>query len=430
MKKVLIITYYWPPGTGAGVFRWLKFSKYMRRFGWEPVIYTPENPEAPGTDPSLEADIPEGITVLKKPIREPYNMYKMLTGRHREEKIQSGFLNEKNTSGWTENVAKWIRGNLFIPDARKYWIKPSVRFLSEWLSKNHVDAIVSTGPPHSMHLIALALKRKTRLPWLADFRDPWTQIDFYDKLMLTRFADRKHRQLENEVITVADRLVTVSEHGAKDMEKLSGREAHVITNGFDPDDFQQLPEWGHDSFSITHMGSMNADRNPLVLWQTLKLLVEADPVFRSKLQLRFIGKTDFTIKDSLRDFELLPFSSFTGYLPHRKAITEAAKSAILLLPLNNTPNVMGITSGKLFDYLPMGRPVLCIGPPEGDAGRIIRHTGSGATVDFSDQKSCEAVIRQWFDLFCRQKLYPDQQQIHHYQRSYLTQQLVRLLDSF
>ncbi|TVR39503.1 MAG: glycosyl transferase family 1 [Bacteroidia bacterium] len=429
MKKVLIITYYWPPGTGAGVFRWLKFSKHLRQFGWEPVIYTPENPEAQGTDHSLEADIPAGITVLKQPIREPYRAYKMLTGRHREEKIQSGFLSEQNTSGWTEKAAKWIRGNLFIPDARKFWIKPSVRSLSKWLADNPADAIVSTGPPHSMHLIALALKRKMQLPWLADFRDPWTQIDFYDKLMLTRFADRKHRRLEQEVLRSADKLVTVSEHGAKDMEELSGREVHVIANGFDPDDFKQLPEWEHDSFSITHMGSMNADRNPLVLWQSLQLLVETDPAFRSQLQLRFIGKTDFTIKESLRKLGLLPFCSFTGPLPHREAIRETANSAILLLPLNNTPNVMGITTGKLFDYLPMGRPVLCIGPPEGDAGRIIRHTGSGTTVDFSDQKTCTKVIQQWFDLFCRQKLYPDRQKIHQYQRSYLTQQLAGMLDS-
>jgi glycosyltransferase involved in cell wall biosynthesis len=182
MKKILIITYYWPPSGGAGVQRWLKFAKYLRNFGWEPVIYTPLNPEFPAIDNTLAKDIPADVEVIRTPIWEPYEFYKKFTGKKSTTKINSGFLNDKKSPGLVEQLSVWIRGNLFIPDARKFWIKPSVRFLTKYLKENHVDAIVSTGPPHSMHLIALAIKTRLNIPWLADFRDPWTDIDYYKDL--------------------------------------------------------------------------------------------------------------------------------------------------------------------------------------------------------------------------------------------------------
>ncbi|MGE4540563.1 MAG: glycosyl transferase family 1, partial [Bacteroidales bacterium] len=196
MKKVLIITYYWPPSGGGGVQRWLKFVKYLRQFGWEPVIYTPENPESPQLDQSLVNEIPAELEVLKTKVWEPYRWYKTFTGRKMDERIQTAFLSEKKKPGLTEKLSIWIRGNVFIPDARRYWIKPSVKFLKTWLLQNKVDLIVSTGPPHSMHLIGMQLKRQTGIPWLADFRDPWTNIDYYQDLMLGKRADRKHHQLE------------------------------------------------------------------------------------------------------------------------------------------------------------------------------------------------------------------------------------------
>ena len=190
MKKVLIITYYWPPSGGAGVQRWLKFVKYLREFGWEPIVYTAENPEVPVIDETLTKDIPEGITVLRTKVWEPYQIYKRLSGRKQSDRIQTAFLSEKKKPGTIENLSIWIRGNFFIPDARRFWIKPSVKYLSRYLNDNPVDLIISTGPPHSMHLIAMHLKGKTQIPWLADFRDPWTNIDFYHQLKLSRSADQ------------------------------------------------------------------------------------------------------------------------------------------------------------------------------------------------------------------------------------------------
>lgn len=171
MKRVLIITYYWPPSGGSGVQRWLKFVKYLREFGWEPVVYTPENPEMPSSDTSLLSEVSEDIEIIKTKIWEPYSFYKRFIGKKKSEKINTGFLSESKKPKLTEALSVWIRGNIFIPDARKFWIKPSVKFLKKYLADNPVDAMVSTGPPHSMHLIALGIKKSLNTPWIADFRD-------------------------------------------------------------------------------------------------------------------------------------------------------------------------------------------------------------------------------------------------------------------
>ena len=206
-------------------------QKYLSDFGWQPVVYTTENGEMPAIDPSLEKDIRPDTIVIKKPIWEPYSIYKRLTGRKRDERMGAGFLTEKKKSSKIENLAVWIRGNLFIPDARKYWIKPSVRYLQKYLRENPVDAIISTGPPHSMHLIALALKNKLNIPWIADFRDPWTKIDFYDKLRLSNRADKKHRRLEKVVIQTANIVVTVSWQWSDEFIKMGAVRTEVVTNG-------------------------------------------------------------------------------------------------------------------------------------------------------------------------------------------------------
>lgn len=429
MKRVLIISYYWPPGGGAGVQRWLKFAKYLRDFGWEPVVYTPQNPEYPALDPSLEKDVPKGIEVLKTRILEPYLLYKIFSGRSYRENIQAGFISEKKRPGIAEKISAWIRGNLFIPDARCFWIGPSVKFLAKWLRENHVDAIVSTGPPHSMHMIAYGLKQMVNIPWLADFRDPWTQIDFYNKLRLTRWADAKHKRLERKVLETADRVVTVSPTCSEGLKSIYSRNIHVITNGFDPADFGNLPPFGYDTFSITHLGSLNADRNPHKLWEVLAQLVEQREFFATKLAIRLIGKTDISVLDSLQATGLTRFVEKTGYLPHDQALAKASQSAVLLLPLNNTPNVMGITTGKIFEYLALKRPVLAIGPEDGDAASIIMQTQSGHIASFDDKNKMTQLLLEWEQAILNKKLELNSRNTEHYSRLELTRALSKILDS-
>jgi len=429
MKRVLIITYYWPPSGGAGVQRWLKFVKYLREFGWEPIVYTPENPEPPDFDESLTEDIPENISVIKRPVWEPFSIYKRLTGRKKNGRITHGFLKEEKTDGFTEKLSVWIRGNFFIPDARCFWIKPSIKFLADFLRTNPVDLIVSSGPPHSMHLIGLGLKKRTGISWVADFRDPWTEIDFYDKLMLTRFADRKHRKLEKEVLQSANTVIAVGSHLAERLENTGGREVQVIANGFDPDDFSFLPVEPEDLFTLTHIGSLNRDRNPEILWQAISELCSENEEINKKLRLRFVGKTDYSLKESLTRSGLQDRTEIIPYLQHSEALELAASSAVLLLLINQTPNQKGIVTGKIFEYLATGRPILCIGPTDGESARILMDAGAGISCGLSEKHSIKRAILSFFD-YWPDKFHPTiNEQIEKYNRKNLTRALSDLLNA-
>ncbi|NTV83915.1 MAG: glycosyltransferase family 4 protein, partial [Bacteroidales bacterium] len=300
MKKILIITYYWPPSGGGGVMRWLKFVKYLPEMGWRPVVFTPENPDASTTDKSLLTEVPPEAIVLKLPIWEPYEIYRKLTGKPKETKFKAGYISEASSKGWKDKISVFIRGNMMIPDPRKFWVKPAIKFLVNYLKDHPVDMIVSTGPPHSMHLIAMELNRRLKIPWLADFRDPWTHIDFYGKLRLTGWADRKHKSLEKKVLRSADVVNTVSWSWAEDFKRIYPREIEVITNGYDPEDFQFESLVLDRFFSIIHIGSFNKDRDPEVLWQVLASKAEDDEQFRKNLRIRFAGQTDVSIIASLK----------------------------------------------------------------------------------------------------------------------------------
>lgn len=428
IRKVLVITYYWPPSGGAGVQRWLKFSKYLRDYGWEPIIYTPENPEAPALDSSLEKDIPEGVTVIKRPIVEPYDAYKRFVGMKPGEKINAGFLKEKEKPGLTEGLAVWLRGNFFIPDARRFWIRPSARFLTKYLGKHPVDAIVSTGPPHSMHLIALKLHKKLNIPWLADFRDPWTGIDFYHQLKLTSLADKRHRKLEKKVLSEATAVTVVSRDMANEFNAIINRNYNLVTNGFDEQDIAPLPGDQLDElFTISHVGSINGSRNPAVLWKVLSVMVSENHAFAAALRIKLVGKVDIEV---LKDIESSGLSSNLiriPYMPHQEVMLEIQKSQVLLLLINNTPNAKGILTGKIFEYLGSGRPILNIGPEDGDAAVILRESENGQTAGYTNVERMHQIIADYFIKYQENKLVSNYTSIQKYSRKALTGEIAGIL---
>ncbi|MBN1182944.1 MAG: glycosyltransferase family 4 protein [Bacteroidales bacterium] len=428
MKKVLIITYHWPPGGGSPVLRWLKFSKYLREEGWEPVIYTSLDGEYPHIDHSNEKDIPENITVYRTKVWEPYRIYKLFTGQKKEEKISTGFLTENKKPKLTEKISVWVRGNFFIPDARKFWVKPSVRYLKKKLRENPVDAIVSTGPPHTVHLIARKLKLQLNIPWIADFRDPWTNIDFYHKLMLTKCGDRKHKKMEQKVLKSADITLTVSWNWAKDFQKLGSIRTEVIPNGFDEDDFN-VPDIPLDKkFVITHIGSFNEDRNPATLWIVLSELSN-DEEFRKDLVIRLIGKVDFKVIDAIKQAGLETNLKKVDYIEHAQVLKELKRSPVLLLPINNTPNLQGIIPGKLFEYLASRRPILMIGPENGDSARIIKESKSGFTFSYDAKEKMQEEILNMYNNFKKNRLVLPDSEINTYSKVNQTRQLAQLLSS-
>lgn len=427
MKKVLIVTYYWPPSGGGGVMRWLKMSKFLPELGWQPIIYTPQNPDPSVIDESLLKEIHPEIIEIKTPIWEPYEFYRKLTGKKSGTRFKAGYISEASEGNWKSRLSVFIRGNLLIPDPRKFWIKPSVKYLSKYLKENPVDLIISTGPPHSMHLIALGLKEKFNIPWIADFRDPWTDIDFYHKLRLTKWADQKHRRLEKKVFEKADHVVTVSPGCAIDLEKIAHKKIEVIYNGFDPTDYSfEMPE-PDKTFTISHFGAFNKDRNPASLWIALNQLSEINSDFKKLLRIQLIGQTDESIINDINKNNLYENLILKEHLPHQEGLVQLSKSHVLLLPLNDAPNVKGILPGKMYEYMALRRPILALGPTDADYAGILRETNAGVPLNFNDVDGIKETLQNYFQLFQENKLEVESGAYEKYSRKNLAARFVELV---
>jgi glycosyltransferase involved in cell wall biosynthesis len=431
LKKALILTYYWPPSGGSGVQRWLKFAKYLREFGWEPVIYTAENGEVPVEDKSLLKDIPEDITVLKTQIWEPYDAYKAFMGKKKGDKMSAGMLSETKKSGVLSGIAMWIRGNFFIPDARRFWIKPSIRFLNFYLQNNSIDVIISTGPPHSMHLIARGVKRKhPHIPWIADFRDPWTNIDFYEELKLTFIADGIHKRLEKSVLAESDAVVSVGNTMSEELKVILNNSKQnakfkVIPNGFDESDKPTSVAKKDDHFTIAHIGTLNKSRNPELLWNVLAELIHENKGFAENMRIKLVGKLDYSVLEAIEKHKLTPYLIKIDYLPHSEVMQVIQQSHVNLLLVNNTKNAKGILTGKIFEYLLAGPPVLAIGPPDGDLALLLKQTQGGYISDFKDK---EGLKKNILALFEENDLTRNEKAIEQYSRRNLTGQLASLMN--
>ena len=418
--KVLIITYYWPPAGGSGVQRWLKFVKYLRDFDIEPIIYTVKNPSYPIIDHSLEKEIPKNIKTLTLPIFEPLSLRSIFGGKNKS--MSAGFLDANPT--FFGKISQYIRANYFIPDTRKFWIQPSLKFLTKFLNKHHVDVLITTGPPHSMHLIGYELKKRFPVKWISDFRDPWTEIDYFHQLPHTKKTISKHFQLEKKVIKTSDAVIVVS-HTMKEKFLQFTNEIDLITNGFDDQNinFTQALD---AKFSITHIGMMNSDRNPTILWQVLEEICDTNFEFKKDLKIKLIGKIDAVVLDDLNVFdndivECIP------YVNHQEVVKYQSSSQILLLCINNVPSAKGIVTGKIFEYLQAKRPILAIGPEEGDAAKIITDTNAGVIIDFDNKVKLKEQLLLLYQKFKNNDLTSDSNGVEPYHRRNLTEQLATVI---
>jgi hypothetical protein len=419
-KKVLIITYYWPPSGGSGVQRWLKFSKYLRDFNIEPIIYTVDNPSYPIKDTSLESEIPLDLEVLKQPIFEP-NYFLSIFGNNKK-KESAGFLNPNPTL--LGRFFQYVRANYFIPDARKFWIKPSVKFLSNYLKNNEIDVVITTGPPHSMHIIGLVLRDKFKIKWISDFRDPWTEIDYFQQLPLTKKANKKHHQLEQEVLEKSDMVIVVGETMKKKFLK-HNHNIEVLTNGFDSYENSLTIELD-SNFSITHVGSMNTDRNPTILWEVLYEISSENIDFKNNLRIKFIGKIDDTVIQDIQVFNPKNIVRIP-YLDHKEVRKYQASSQVLLLSINHVPSAKGIITGKIFEYLQAKRPILCIGPEDGDAAAILKKTNAGNIVGFNNKIELKAAVLKLYKDFKEEKLFVKSINVEQFHRKNITRQLAQVI---
>ncbi|SUX46232.1 glycosyltransferase family protein [Chryseobacterium indoltheticum] len=427
-KKILIITYYWPPAGGPGVQRWLKFAKYLPEFGWKPIIYTPENPSYPLLDESLMKDVPDHLEIVRTKIWEPYQLAEKLNKSNK--KFKAGQFDVGNNQSWKSKLSIWVRGNFFIPDARVFWVNPSTKFLEQYLKINNIETIVTSGPPHSMHLIGLNLKKKfPDLKWIADFRDPWTEISYYKHLKLTNRSDKKHRQLESEVFKNADITLATSYTDAENFRK-NGANAFCITNGFDETDSnpQTLqPLNSPTQFTLSYIGVLEQLRNPENLWKALDNLVKTNSDFAENFNLKFVGRIDDKILETIEKSSLKDHIQNLGYLSHDKAVDEMAKSSLLLI--TNFPNdsSKGIIPGKIFEYLATGKQIISFGPNEADVSKILDETKAGKHFGYNDSREIENFILEKFELWKNGNLLKNTQNIEQFSRKNLTKQLVQIL---
>ncbi len=435
MKRVLIISYYWPPTGGSGVQRWVKFAKYLPQEGWQPVVYTPENPEQLATDPTLEKDIPAEAEIIKTHIFEPYTLYKkfLKSSGHSKEAVEVNPVNAQNKS-FVQKAAMWVRGNFFRPDPRCLWIRPSVKYLKKYLAEHPVDLIVSTGPPQSMHIIGMKLARETGLPWIADFRDPWTKIFYFKHLSMTRATEKWHHKMEKKVLDSATAVVAVSPLVQQEFQAMTKTPVELITNGFDECDFEDADSrnknvGGSDpDFTITHTGLFAADGNPTTLWEVLSEKCAVDGAFKNLLKIKLIGKTDTQILEAIEAAGLSGNLLNLGYQPHSKAIEEQRKASLLILPLRKEPEYKAVLPGKLFEYLASRRPILGIGQPDGAMAMILGQTGTGEVIDWNDKDSLSTYIDSCWRKHREGGLTTEGADLSRFTRRNLTRQMAQIFD--
>ena len=417
--KVLIITYYWPPAGGSGVQRWLKFVKYLQEFGIEPVVYTVENANYLKQDASLLNEVPKGIEILKQPIWEPTALLFW-----KKSKQQTKGISNVSKGGFLS----FIRGNFFIPDPKVFWVKPSVSYLQKYLDNHTIDVIISTGPPHSMHLIAEKLHQKNTVKWLADFRDPWSDLYYNKDFNQLAFAKNKNKRLEERILRNSDCILTVSNSLKEELEK-TAKKVEVITNGFD-DEFSASNNVILDTkFSISYIGLLPKQSNPKLLFKVLKGLCKESEIFKKDLKLNFIGDISEEVKVEILANKLDENTDFVGYVSHQEAIAYQNKSQVLLLLIPNVKNNEGILTGKLFEYLKAKRPILAIGPEKGDLATILQETNSGVIVNFDAEEKLKLEIVALYQKYKEDKLTVNFNNIEKYHRKELTKKLAFILKS-
>lgn len=428
-KKVLIVTYYWPPSGGSGVQRWLKFVKYLHRQGWEPYVCTPDNPSFTIKDSSLEKDIPDAVEVFKLPIWEPYQLFFWLQRLVGNKNIQQTDFVSTGKRSLFQRISSWIRGNLFVPDARIFWVKPTVRFLTDIIQANDIHRVITTGPPHSIHLIGLRLKKKFQnINWIADFRDPWSEWDLLDTLSLSGWAKSRHQKLEREVLTVADRVITIAPYHVARFEALGNRKVDLITNGFDEEDFGASQSTRNSKFTIRHIGVVDELRDPRPFIEALKIAIEEDPDLAPLINVEFIGSVNSRFQKLVTDDpQLSRLVSFTSPIPHSELLAVYNHTDLLLLVLAHTSIAPGNLPGKFFEYLASGKPILGIGPAQGDASEILRQTGAGLVLEREDVHQIVKALTSYY--LSWKKGEPNKSSgVDKYTRKTLTDQLIKLLD--
>lgn len=434
MKKVLIITYYWPPAGGPGVQRVLKFAKYLPEFGWQPIILTVKNGEYPAIDETLASDIPESCRVYKTKSLEPNFLYKKFTGMDNDMSIPVAVLAEKDVN-WKKKIANWIRLNLFIPDAKIGWLPFAVKKGKKIIKREKPDIIFSSSPPPTVHLIAMKLAKWSGIKWVADFRDPWTKIHYYENQERIKISQKLDSKYEREVLNNAVVITSISQLYIEDdfAKKVSSKKCINIPNGYDESDFSNFTSETIDNkkFVIMHLGVVGEERNPTNLFKAIKIFTSSGKINAKNFSLVFVGDIDSSVKDSIEDYKITEFVEIIPYLPHKEALEYTQKASVMLLLVTQSERNRRIIPGKTFEYMRTGKPILALGPEDGEVAGIITHTNTGTVISYDNFEKIYNTILYFYNLWVKNKLKinPISNTILSYSRKNLTKKLVNVFEN-
>lgn len=431
-KKVLIVVYYWPPSGGIAVQRWLSMVTYLRDGGWEPVIIAPDGADYPIIEEDLFGLIPAGIKIIKIPIWEVRNIYRKIFNRRGKADVKPDdlFFTDPRKRSWKEKFALWIRGNIFIPDARVTWVRPVTFFLKGYLKENAFDAIITTGPPHSIHLIGKNVKKLfPEIFWMADFRDPWTAIEYHEKMLLSKWAKKKHFYLEGQVIGNADIVTTVSKSWASDFVKKGASKVEIIINGYEEKDFMKGERESRTKFNICHAGTMVNDRWIGTFWRAVAELKKENPEFSEAIEITIVGRTDKSIWDGFEELGLIACVRNLGLKSHTEAIREMKSAEVLLLIINQSEaNFRGRLTGKIYEYMAAQRPIVLVGPTDGDAAELIESERTGVAIGYEDKNKAKYELLRLFREWKTELKEHEKRDISYFTRRFAADKVIEILN--
>ena len=395
MKKVLIVTYYWPPAGGPGVQRILKFVKYLPEFGWKPFVLTVKNPDAPVYDESLSGDVPREAKVFKTKSAEPFALYKKFTGKKPTDTIPNDVLINKENVTFREKLARFVRANFFIPDAKVGWIPFAVKKGKEIIEKEGIDLIFTSSPPPTVAIIGKKLARATKVKWVADFRDPWLEIVYYQNLKRNRLTVAIDAALEKSTLSATDAMVTISDDIANLLEnKANGKKCFVIPNGYDETDFVNVEDEKNEKFTIAYTGSISKDRVPYALFAALSRFKKEGI---EDVKLKFAGRFAPEFHEEIERHGLENYFELMRFVPHNESTKILLHADALLLVIDKVPNNKGFLTGKMFEYLGCKKPIYAIGPVDGDANKILQETDSGKMIDYEDEEGAYTLLKEYYE---------------------------------
>lgn len=399
MKKILFITYYFPPSSGAGVQRPLKLVKNLRKFGVEPIVITvnPELASYPGFDDHLMEEVPADTRVFRTNTNEHYKYYKRFV---RKSIPTAGFANESNP-GLLQKLARFIRGNFYFPDPRKGWNDYAYEKAAQLIKEEGIDTVYTTSPPHSTHLIGQRLRNDFAIRWICDLIDPWTDIYYFKQLYHMPFALRINQRMEREVLESADDLITCS-YGFRDLflsktNRISKEKFEILYYGYDKDNFSNRPSMPSEKeFIITYTGTIADIYYPRHLFNAIRRVAETTGV---PVRLRFVGIVSPGVKELIDACGISNLTELTGLVPHNDSLNYLMKATLLLLIVPVNDNNEGIIPGKLFEYFASRKPILALANPKGDVASLVNNNNFGRSFMQDEEEAIfnylNEMVQQW-----------------------------------